>query len=155
MVRLLVASVILAVSGGARAADCTLILRSDGGVCVAKRAAPFACAWSLGQAPLTDSPTYRVAVVDKATGKWSPTDVERSFGPSGMPGALAILLADRIPTTFNGVETGTEKNACSTEGFFGSTTLVFVASGRTTKVTASDVETVWRLLKSGATLQPW
>ncbi len=132
-----------------------LILRPDGAVCVAQDSAELACArYEADTTAMFGRSLYSLSVVDKATRKWST--LERLIsGPRGMPAAVALVLADPIPTTFNGVERGSEKNVCAPVGSDGPPMLVFIVSGRRTEVPASDVEKVWALLRSGADLASW
>jgi len=154
MARLLVLAVALMACGVARARDCMLIVRSDGAVCVAQDSAELACArYEADTTAMFGRSLYSLSVVDKATRKWST--LERLISaPRGMPAAVALVLADRIPTMVDGVE-GSEENVCAPVGSDGPPVLVFVVSGWRTEVPASDVEKVWALLRAGADLASW
>ncbi len=153
MARLLVVAVALMACGVARARDCLLILRSDGAVCVAQDSAELACArYEADTTALFGRSLYHLSVVDKETRKWSTLE-RLSGGPRG-PAAVALVLADRIPTMVDGME-GSEENVCAPVGSDGPPVLVFIVSGRRTEVPASDVEKVWALLRSGADLAKW
>jgi len=154
MARLLVLAVALMACGVARARVCMLIVRSDGAVCVAQDSAELACArYEADTTAMFGRSLYSLSVVDKATRKWST--LERLISaPRGMPAAVALVLADRIPTMVDGVE-GSEENVCAPVGSDGPPVLVFVVSGWRTEVPASDVEKVWALLRAGADLASW
>jgi len=154
MARLLVVAVALMACGVARARDCLLILRSDGAVCVAQDSVELACArYEADTTAMFGRSLYYLSVVDKETRKWST--LERLIGgPRGMPAAVALVLAERIPKIIDGRE-GSEENVCAPVGSDGPPVLVFIVSGRRTEVPASDVEKVWALLRSGADLAKW